>query len=207
MKYAKKITQIKDKMRENVSEYFKILKGMLDNVVTTDADGKTYQLNEAIDLSIRMIINRSASGGKLLFIGNGGSAAIASHMAVDFWKNAGIRAVAFNDSSLLTCISNDYGYEHVFEKPIEMFAEPADTLIAISSSGQSENILRGVSAAKKRSLKVLTLSGFNKDNPLRELGDINFYVPSESYGHVEIVHLSICHCLVETIIIIEKKNG
>jgi len=192
-------------MRDAIRENRKTLQGLFDGVIATDAKGITFALDEALENSIKMIVEQAKAGGRLLFIGNGGSASIASHMAVDFWKNGGIRALSFNDGSLLTCVSNDYGYEHVFEKPIEVFAEPKDILIAISSSGQSENILRGSSAAKKKNLKVLTLSGFKKNNPLRELGDINFYVPSESYGHVEIMHLFICHCLVDTII--EKKNG
>ena len=172
---------------------------MLDNVVATDTDGKAYQVNEAIDASIRMIIEQANYGGKVLFIGNGGSASIASHMATDFTRTIGIQALAFNDASLLTCISNDYGYGHVFEKPIEVFAEPNDVLVAISSSGQSENILRGVTTAKEKGLKVVTLSGFDEDNPLRKLGNINFYLPSSSYGYVEVVHLSICHCFVDII--------
>ena len=192
-------------MKEDIKEYFNTSKGLLDKVIATGADGKVYQFDEAIDISIRTIVECAAFGGKLLFIGNGASAAISSHIAVDFWKNAGIQAYAFNDSSLLTCISNDYGYKHVFEKPIEMFTEEKDILIAISSSGKSENILYGVSAAKGKGVKVLTLSGFDKDNPLRRLGDINFYVPSSSYGHVEVLHTSICHCLVD--MIIEEKNG
>lgn len=187
-------------MRKDIREYFGVLKGMFDKLIATGADGKMYELDEAIELTIRMIVNQATFGGKLLFIGNGASASIASHMATDFWKNGGIRALAFNDSSLLTCISNDYGYEYVFEKPIEMFIEPHDILIAISSSGQSENILRGAVAAKKKDAKVVTLSGFNNDNPLRKLGDLNFYVPISQYGHVEVVHLSLCHCLVDLII-------
>lgn len=192
-------------MRKNVRKYFNNLKDLFDKIIATGADGKTYQFDEAIDMSIGMILKKAAFGGKLIFIGNGASAAISSHMAADFTKNAGIRALSFNDSSLLTCISNDYGYKHVFEKPIEMFADSNDILIAISSSGKSENILRGVSAAKKKKAKVITLSGFNKNNSLRKLGDANFYAPQARYGYVEIVHLSICHCLVD--MIIEKKNG
>ncbi|HAM59185.1 MAG TPA: phosphoheptose isomerase, partial [Candidatus Rokubacteria bacterium] len=125
--------------------------------------------------------------------------AIASHQAVDYWKNGGMRAVAFNDPSLLTCVSNDFGYRHVFAKPIEMFADAGDALIAISSSGQSENILRGVEAARRARCRVITLSGFRPDNPLRRLGELNFWVPTDSYGHVEITHLAICHSVVDAI--------
>lgn len=192
-------------MRKDIREYFETLKGIFDKIIATNPDGQTYPFDEAINTSIAMIIERAASGGKLLFIGNGASASIASHIAVDFSKNAGIRALTFNDSSLLTCISNDYGYRHVFEKPIEIFAEPNDILFAISSSGRSENILRGVSAARKKKARVVTLSGFDKENPLRKLGDVNFYVPVAQYGHVEAVHHSICHCLVD--IVINNKSS
>lgn len=111
-----------------------------------------------------------------------------------------MRAIAFNDSSLLTCISNDFGYPHVFAKPVEMFAEAGDILLAISSSGRSENILLAVGTAKEKGCKIITMSGFSADTPLRSVGDLNFYVPSHSYGHVEIVHLSLCHCILDTII-------
>ena len=128
------------------------------------------------------------------------SAAIASHQAVDYWKNGGMRAVAFNDSSLLTCVGNDYGYPHVFEKPVEMFADSGDILIAISSSGRSENILRGSKAALSKGCGLITMSGFTVDNPLRSMGRLNFYAPSSFYGYVEITHLALCHCIVDSII-------
>jgi len=187
-------------MRDAIRENRRRLKELFDGVIATNLEGIAFALDEALQNSIKMIIEQAKAGGKILFIGNGGSASIASHMAVDFWKNAGIRALAFNDSSLLTCISNDYGYEHVFEKPIETFAEANDVLIAISSSGQSENILLAVKAARAKGAKIITLSGFDKDNPLRKSGDVNFYVPVLEYGHVEVIHLALCHCLVDVII-------
>jgi len=192
-------------MKDNIKENRKNLKELLDRIIATNDKNITLPLDEALDSSINMIIEQAKNGRKVLFIGNGGSASIASHMAIDFWKNAGIRALSFNDSSLLTCISNDYGYKHVFEKPIEMFSNAGDILFAISSSGKSENILRGIVTAKGKGLKILALSGFAEDNPMRKLGDINFYVPSVRYGHVEIAHLFICHCLVDAII--ERKYG
>jgi len=143
----------------------------------------------------------------VIFIGNGGSAATASHQAIDYWKNGGMRAVAFNDASLLTCVSNDFGYQHVFEKPMEMFADAGDVLFAISSSGRSENILRGVAAATIKGCHVVTMSGFAPDNPLRRAGYLNFYVPSQSYGYVEITHLSLCHCIVDCIVDEAKTSG
>ncbi|MFA5100157.1 MAG: SIS domain-containing protein, partial [Candidatus Omnitrophota bacterium] len=134
------------------------------------------------------------------------SASISSHMAADFWKNGGIKAVAFNDAVLLSCVSNDFGYKHVFEKPVGMFAEARDILIAISSSGKSENILAAVQMARKRGCKVITLSGFAENNPLRSSGDVNFYVPYSAYGPVEVVHHSICHCILDTIVSVREKE-
>ena len=93
-------------------------------------------------------------------------------MAIDFWKNGGIKAISFNDGPQLTCIGNDYGYKHVFEKPIEMFTDFGDILVAISSSGRSENILLGVQAAKLKGCRIITLSGFDENNPLSSMGGI-----------------------------------
>ena len=193
-------------MREDIRQNRNNLKQLFDAIETTDRSRKALISDEALETAIHVITEQAALGGKLIFIGNGGSAAIASHMATDFWKNAGIKAIAFNDSSLLTCISNDHGYEYVFEKSIEMFGEPSDVLIAISSSGKSENILRGVTAAQRKGLRVLTLSGFKSDNPLRGQGDINFYVPASHYGHVEVIHHAICHCLIDVIIKNKSKK-
>lgn len=134
---------------------------------------------------------------KIMIIGNGGSAAVASHLAIDFWKNAGIKAMAFNDSSLLTCIANDFSYEDVFAVPIRQFADAGDLVICISTSGRSENIIRGAKAAREAGCRVITCSGFQPDNALRALGDVNFFVPSDSYGVVETLHQYIIHSLLD----------
>lgn len=155
---------------------------------------------EGLKRTIRLIRECSQKTRKLIFIGNGGSAGIASHQAVDYWKNGKMKAITFNDASLLTCISNDYGYEQVFAEPIRKFADPDDLLIAISSSGRSKNILKAVEAARQSQCKVVTLSGFDEANPLRRTGDLNFYVPSHSYGHVEVLHLCILHSMLDEII-------
>ena len=180
-------------------EYFERLAKLFSSVEVTDAQRRRLDLSSGLAAAIDLIVSQTSLGRKIIFIGNGGSAAIASHQAVDFWKNGGMRAIAFNDSSLLTCIGNDFGYPQVFVKPVEMFADPGDVLVAISSSGRSENILSAVNAARKKECKVITMSGFAVDTPLRLRGDLNFYVASDSYGHVEIVHLTLCHCILDTI--------
>ena len=193
-------------MKEIVKKYFEEIVKNLSGIVATNSENKKSDFNQTIADAIDLIKKCSDSGKKIMFIGNGASAAISSHMATDFWKNGGIKAVAFNDSSLLTCISNDYGYQYVFEKPIEMFAEKGDILIAISSSGGSENIIKGAKMALFKGCILITLSGFEKENPLRLLGHINFYVPSSSYGLIEIIHQAICHSIIDVIIETKKLN-
>lgn len=196
---------------DNIS-YLKGLGDLLPKIEASDAAGKPLALEEGVERAIQLIVKQANQRKKIVFIGNGGSAAISSHQAVDYWKNGGMRAIAFNDTSLLTCISNDYSYAQVFEKPIEMFADPGDVLIAISSSGKSENILRGVKAFKAFGNQAVTMSGFKPDNPLRSTGDVNFYVPAPTgaYGFVEIAHLVLCHMFVDLIIdrnLVKNPNG
>jgi len=187
-------------MKKDIKKYFDNLKSLLDKVIVTDSNGKKMDFYEAIGMTAALLIERCKSGHKVMIIGNGASASISSHMATDLWKNARVKATAFNDASSLTSISNDYGYKFVFEKPIEMFANSGDVLFAISSSGKSENILRGVNMAKSKDCHVVTFSGFREDNSLRALGKINFYVPVSEYGPVEVMHHAICHCIVDFII-------
>ena len=103
------------------------------------------------------------AGNKIIFIGNGGSAGIASHLAIDFSKNGGLRALAFNDPSALTCLGNDLGYENVFAKQLEFHARPGDLLIAISSSGTSPNILSAVKEARDARLQGRDLFGLQRE--------------------------------------------
>ena len=192
-------------MYKIIENHFNNFIQLIRYIKVTTNEGNTADVYNTIEEVCRLIKSCAKRRGRIMFIGNGGSAAIASHMAIDFWKNGGIKSMAFNDSPLLTCISNDYGYQHVFEKPIEMFAETGDILFAISSSGKSENILKGVQAAQLKGCSVITLSGFDEDNPLRSMGICNFYVPSHEYGLVEVIHQYICHCILD--VIIQFKNS
>ena len=159
------------------SDYFKLIKLGLESVNHSD-------LIKASDL-IKKI---SSIGNKLIIMGNGGSAAMASHVVVDFTKAAGVRAINFNEADLLTCFANDYGYEKVFEKAVEFYGDSGDLLIVISSSGSSKNVVNAAKRAKELKMAVITFSGFKNDNPLRHLGDINFWVDSKAYNIVEMTH-------------------
>lgn len=186
-------------IRLNLKDYINELKEILLNIQITDYINTNIELNSSIETAVRTITEQSKQGNKVIIIGNGGSASIANHLAIDLWKNAGIRATTYSDSALLTCISNDFGYEHVFEKPIEMFADKGDVLIAISSSGMSKNIINGLITAKNKGCMTITMSGFKENNSLRSEGMINFYVPSDSYGYVELAHSILCHCIADII--------
>lgn len=127
-------------------------------------------------------------GRKVFFIGNGGSAAIAIHATADFLKNGRMRTVSLYDAATLTCLSNDFGYEYVFEKQLAMLSNAGDLLVAISSSGESENILRSAAMARERKMKVVTFTGFCRENRLLPLGDYSVYVPVNHYGMTESIH-------------------
>ena len=128
-------------------------------------------------------------GKKVIIVGNGGSASIANHFSVDLTKNAGIRCINFNESDLITCFSNDYGYEKWVEKAVEFYGDEGDVFIAISSSGSSKNILNGCRAAREMNFSmVITFSGMGSINPLRKLGDINLWADSRAYNHIENIH-------------------
>jgi D-sedoheptulose 7-phosphate isomerase len=129
------------------------------------------------------------AGGKVIVVGNGGSAAIASHIAVDFTKAAKIRAINFNEADLITCYANDYGYDQWVVQALQSYADKGDLAILISSSGKSPNIVNGARKAKEMGLSVVTLSGFDANNPLRASGDINLWVESSAYNAVEMSHL------------------
>ena len=137
------------------------------------------------------------AGAKVIFVGNGGSAAIASHMAIDWLNKGHFGTMCLNDGAALTCIGNDYGYENVFRYQLKHNARVGDLLFAISSSGRSKNIIDA--ATYVGGFDVVTLSGFEQDNPLRKLGGVNFHVPSRSYPIVENVHMAILHALLEAV--------
>ena len=129
-----------------------------------------------------------AMGKKAMMAGNGGSAAIASHCAVDFTKNAGIRCVNFNEADLITCLANDYGYERWLHKALELYADDGDLVILLSSSGRSPNMVSAGRYAASRGLEVVTLTGFAPDNPLKATGRLNLWVDSRAYNIVEMTH-------------------
>ena len=145
-------------------------------------------VNKLLDIK-KKIIDINESKKKILIFGNGGSAAIASHFSVDMTKNAKVRCVNFNEADLITCFSNDYGYEKWVEKAVEVYGDPGDMLIIISSSGKSKIIVNGCIAAKNKKFKyIVTLTGQENSNPVSKLGDVNLWVNSKAYNFIENTH-------------------
>ena len=184
-------------MIATIESYFSVIGDLSHVIEVTDRKGSGLNLDQCIKAFVSRAREAHLAGNKLMFIGNGGSSTIASHMAEDYTKAGNIRAIAFNDPAFITCLGNDLGYEQVFSKQIEMFAQSGDILVAISSSGNSENILRGAESAINRGCWVLTLSGFSASNKLRTIGDENIFVPASEYGFVEIAHLTVCHAALD----------
>src|SRR6185295_10601368 len=124
-------------MNGQLQAYFATLGGLGGAIEAGDASGKTIALDAAVARAVAMAEATKRDGTRVMFVGNGGSATIASHMATDWMKNGGFAALAFNDGATLTCLANDLGYDQVFARQIQAHARAGDLLVAISSSGES----------------------------------------------------------------------
>ena len=152
---------------------------------------KSLLENDVSDSMIKMkklLLQTRDEGKKVLIAGNGGSAAMASHVSVDLTKQAGIRTVNFNEADLITCFANDYGYENWLAKAIEFYGDEGDVAILISSSGESPNMINAAIQAKNMKMPIITLTGFEQDNPLRQFSELDFWVDSRAYNVIENTH-------------------
>lgn len=174
-----------------LKNYFENLKGLLN---------KEEYLDNLVKVK-KILIETNSKGKKTMIFGNGGSAAISSHFSVDLTKNARIRCTNYNESDLLTCFANDFGYEKWVEKTINFYGDEGDTLILISAGGNSPNMINGAEEARRKKInKIITFTGNDKENKLKKLGDINFWVDSKAYNHIENVHQILLLSLVDLII-------
>jgi D-sedoheptulose 7-phosphate isomerase len=172
-------------------------RSILVSVEATDAAGRRLEIEEALARMMDLLHDLRARKGSLYVVGNGGSAAVASHSVVDFLKVGGLRAFTLTDASVLTAMANDVSYGEAFEQMLSVHAQPGDALIAISSSGNSANIVNAAAKVKALGGSVVTLSGFAPDNPLRSRGDLNVWLDSHDYGMVEAAHQFILHVLID----------
>ena len=161
-------------------EYLKTLNQAAAAAMVTDAYEGSISLVDGCNRATQAIKAVRASGGTVYVVGNGGSASIASHLQNDLVKAAGMKAIVLTEAPLLTAYTNDDGYATAYASPLKLWAQKGDLLVAISSSGESENILRAVAVAQEAGAEVITLSGFAARNTLRRTGDLNFYIPSPS---------------------------
>jgi D-sedoheptulose 7-phosphate isomerase len=172
---------------------------LIDNIRVTNLHGEKEETEESISHFVKLLQANNKNGGTIYLVGNGGSAAVASHALTDFVNACHLRAFTLHESSLITCMANDFGYEESFKLILKSVLREQDMLIAISSSGKSPNIHHAVDIAKSRDCKVITLSGFQSDNKLSKMGYLNFWLDSSDYGLVEIAHLFILHNVADRI--------
>jgi D-sedoheptulose 7-phosphate isomerase len=180
----------KIKMEKWVEGYFNRLITAYDN---SDAKNELIKYKELVE-GVRR------KKGKIILCGNGASNTIGTHGAVDFTNQLGIPSFSINDSAFLTAAANDFGYENVFERAVNLFLDSNDIIICISSSGSSPNAINAAKAGKKLGASVITFSGFKPDNKLRKLGDVNFYVDNNEYNIVESIHNAWLVCVIDMII-------
>ena len=179
-------------MNKFLNNYFKNIAIFLNN--------SEKDINKLIQIQ-KIFKSTAKKRKKIIFCGNGGSAATSSHVAVDLTKNAKIRSINFNEADLITCFSNDYGYERWIEKAIDYYAEKGDLLILISSSGKSPNMVKAAKFFKKNKIgKLVTFTGHKKSNALKKVGDLNFWINTKSYNLVENMHQFILLSVVDLII-------
>lgn len=171
----------------------KKISGFLSTLTFTDQSGKLVNADDAFTMWRDVTLKVRASHRVCFLVGNGASASMASHMSADLAKNAHVHTQVFTDLSLLTAISNDFGYEHVYSEPLKRRGKKGDMLVTISSSGNSENVLEATKIAHQLDMYTVTLSAMKENNPLRQTGDLNGYVPADTYGHAETSHSAILH--------------
>jgi len=184
-------------MTSLAQSYLKSLHDIVSKTIITDHNGENYTLDEAATEFSDTLFDVKNKSSKAILVGNGGSASIADHLQNDLCATVGARAMVCTNTPLLTALSNDKGYESAYENQVKIWANTGDLFIAISSSGESENILRAAQIAQATGCRVVTMTGFRPTNRLRKCGYLNFYVNSDSYGHTELSHSIIAHLLTD----------
>lgn len=169
----------------------------LKNMTVVDKNGSKIPVREAFDKFADLVKEISNKKSLIFFCGNGASCTMAEHMSHDFFQNAVVNTQTCAETSHITAISNDVSYEDVFSYRINRIMGKDDMLFAISSSGNSKNIIKAVMAAKNNGSFVVTISGKKEDNAIRALGDLNFHVKLDTYGMVEAAHGVLIHALLD----------
>ncbi|MGL5962961.1 MAG: D-sedoheptulose 7-phosphate isomerase [Fusobacteriaceae bacterium] len=179
----------------NLIESYKILAGMLENFIADEEKrGETVRV-------AKNLAEIFSKGDKVLICGNGGSNCDALHFAEEFTgrfrkERRALPAIALSDSSHITCVGNDYGFDYIFSKGVEAFGKSGDMFIGISTSGNSVNVIKAVESAKKIGMKTVVLLG--KDGgKLKGICDYEFIVPGETSDRIQEIHMAILHIIIE----------
>jgi D-sedoheptulose 7-phosphate isomerase len=152
------------------------------------------------------VVRARDAGGMVFFAGNGASTTIASHASLDYMNQLGMQCMCLNDPNVITCFSNDFGYEEVFARSIKIYGKPGDLCILVSSSGMSKNVVKAACIAKTLGLRIITLTGFDPDNDLKALGDVNLWIDSKVYNVVECAHMLMLVAVCDMIVSQEKEK-
>lgn len=161
-------------------------------------------IGNSLEIASKFCIDSLNQGGKILIFGNGGSAADAQHIAAELVgrykvERKGLAAIALTtDTSVLTCIGNDYGYDRVFDRQVEALANKGDIVIGISTGGGSANVISALALAKELDCKTIGLSG-RGGGEMNELCDVNLVVPAEDTPRIQEMHIVIGHTLCHLI--------
>ena len=169
----------------------------LNQLSFRDREGNELGADEGFQIWCDHTKELKRTRNRIFFIGNGASASMASHIAADLAKNAHILTEVFFDLSLMTALANDIRFEAIFSEPLSWKMQTNDMLVAISSSGNSPNIVEAVHAARTKNGRTVTLSAMSGDNTIRSLGDLNLYLPADTYGLAESCHASVLHYWVD----------
>ncbi|KYG82520.1 D-sedoheptulose 7-phosphate isomerase [Roseivirga echinicomitans] len=181
-------------IKQELQEASKVLESFLEN----------EQNIEAIEKAAQAFVDTINNDGKIFSCGNGGSHCDAMHFAEELTgryreNRRALPAIAISDPSHMSCVSNDFGYESIFSRYIEGLGREGDAVLAISTSGNSKNILRAATVAKQRKMKVIALTGKN-GGELAELADIEIRVPHMGYAdRVQEIHIKVIHIIIQLI--------
>jgi D-sedoheptulose 7-phosphate isomerase len=176
-----------------LAEHGAALAALVANASWTLKEAASVDQEEGVAASLELLGKVAGASRRVYVIGNGGSSAVASHVVNDLVNMTRTRAHTLSDPALLSCMTNDFGHDAAFSRILEVWCDPGDLLVAISSSGRSANICNAALTARRLGAAVITLSGFTAENPLRKLGDVNLWLDSSNYGLVETGHAFILH--------------
>ena len=186
-------------MKERYIERLRVLHEVLLGLQLTNGRGSKLNPATGFQALLKLTINAGKKHRAIFLIGNGASASMASHIAADLCKNAGLNTEVFSDYSLLTAVANDVGADYLYAVPLQRRAKANDILVAISSSGKSRNILEAVRMSRTIGMKVITFTAMSTNNPLRKTGDLNFYISAATYGVAESAHAVLLHYWVDMV--------